>query len=109
MTLAIVDANVVAGIGAQVAYHADRQMLLKDFAAFALVPDFAMPIAVAVNAVPHRTIKFGAMAARFDQRRRAAHYFVETITGNFAEGSVGHDDALMAVGYNDAFRRVSAQ
>ena len=80
--------DIVSDVSAITADGRYGEPLGIDLAALAPVPDFALPRPVDRNVFPHRRIKRGVVAARFEQARRLADDILCVVAGDAGEGCI---------------------
>ncbi len=98
-------ANVVGDGAGGVVNRADRRQLGIDFAVLAAVPDFAAPVSVLPDGLPHRLVEFALVSARLhDAHVLAAHLRFGAASDRFKSG-IDHEDVLVGVGDDNALVR----
>lgn len=98
-------AGVVGQLPLLVGDRGDGQPLQVQLTAFPAVPDFAPPVAVMGEGLPHPVIEFGIVATGGEEARGSAQNLFPLIAGQAGEGGVDEFDAGVPVGDHDAFER----
>ena len=85
------------------AHGRDRQRFDEAFAIFAPVHQFAIPVAVLMQAAPHGLVKMRQMRAAAKERWIAPDRFLGLVAGDGGEGGIDGNDAVVAVRHQHAF------
>ena len=97
------DGDVVYHPALVVLDHVDAGPLRVDLAALAPVVDFALPVALAVEGLPHLAVEGLVVVARGEQAGIAAQHLFGAVAGGFAEGPVHRADVVVGVGDEEGF------
>ena len=89
--------DIVTDLAFVIGNRAHGLPLRVDLAAFAPVPDFAVPLAALIDRLEHCLIKRGAVATRLEHVRASAKHLFGRVAGYFNQGTVDVNDHPAAV------------
>ncbi len=89
-----------------IAHRADGLHFHKQLAAFAPVPDFAVPVVFFQQAFPHGLKVSLVVPTRAEQPRVAPQHLVAAVAGDAAESGIDVDNAAVWRGDHDALAGV---
>ena len=99
-------AHVVGDVAIGIAHGRQRHVLGEHLAVFAFVPDFALPVAGALNAVPHGLVERLVVAPGLEQARRQAQQLLFGVAQHPRQCRVDGEDVVLHIGHEHGLSRV---